>query len=136
MLQELVLGHPKAPPTNFNSKPWNEALLVTPWHAVRKLSVWKWCQQTVRLSLTNIPKHLHNPHIYFRSSPFRISTSHSHYYFCFNHTHSSHYSSDLSVLLHKLASDSQAEDTTYGWPLTLCEHYALAGRQKTSGRRK
>ena len=54
----------------------------------------------VRLSLTNIPKHLHNPHIYFRSFPFRISTSHSHYYFCFNHTHLSRYSSDLSVLLH------------------------------------
>ena len=48
MLRELVIGHPKCPPIDSNTAPWNKASLVTPRHGVRnswnEAAAYKWCQ--------------------------------------------------------------------------------------------
>jgi hypothetical protein len=54
-LKELVVGHPKAPPIDFDVPLWSDACLVIPRHAVRKLwneaAVRKWCEETGELEL-------------------------------------------------------------------------------------
>ncbi|KAF8120369.1 hypothetical protein EV363DRAFT_1190788, partial [Boletus edulis] len=34
MLRSLIITNPQCPPTDFTSSPWNEAVLITPRHAV------------------------------------------------------------------------------------------------------
>jgi hypothetical protein len=36
ILRDLIITSPKCPPTDFNQEPWNDAVLVTPRHGVRR----------------------------------------------------------------------------------------------------
>ena len=44
MLRSLVIGNPNMPSTDSQSEPWNNAILITPPHAVRKY----WNAATIR----------------------------------------------------------------------------------------
>jgi len=35
LLRDMILGHANCPPTDFTTAPWNQAVLITPRHAVR-----------------------------------------------------------------------------------------------------
>lgn len=35
LLRSLIISHPDCPPTDYTTKPWNDAILITPRHSVR-----------------------------------------------------------------------------------------------------
>jgi hypothetical protein len=54
----MELSHPSCPATDFTSPPWNEAVLITPWHGVRR----KWNESALRKHCSNAKRMLFVSH--------------------------------------------------------------------------